>query len=226
MWAWSLNWGRIRSDLVVGSCPMTVEDLDRIREQTGSTAVLSIQSEECRAAFSIDYQAHQRHGERAGLVLVNAPMRDFNPAEQRVRLPDAVRALHCLLDAGHKAYVHCTAGINRAPLTVLAYLTFVEGITIEEAMTLILSGRPEAQPYWEPYHNCWQDLVTQHRDTIEYRAWELSQRFPNHPPEHNWCAAEKMVIREAFAAAVLTEASAALESEERLHWAGEELPKS
>ena len=79
-------------------------------------------------------------------------MRDFDPADQRRALPAAVRALHGLLRQGHRVYVHCTAGINRAPLVVLTYLTLVEGIELEEAMTLLVHARPEVSPTWEAYH--------------------------------------------------------------------------
>jgi hypothetical protein len=40
-------------------------------------------------------------------------------------LPEAIRALNVLVSRGKKVYVHCTAGINRATLTVVGYLTFV-----------------------------------------------------------------------------------------------------
>lgn len=202
MWAWTLNWNEIREDILVGSCPISVADIDCIREQTHATAILSIQSDQCRAAFDINYEKHQSHAARCGLVLVNAPMRDFDPAHQRQRLGDAVHALHRLLDAKHRVYVHCTAGINRAPLTVLTYLTFVEGMTIDEAMRLIHDARPEAAPYWEPYHNCWQDLVAENREAIEQRAWALAQQFPANTPEANWHQAEKDIIRSAFIAAL------------------------
>lgn len=202
MWTWTLNWSEIRHDILIGSCPMTVHDIDHIGGRTHVTALLSVQSDECRAALNIDYPMHRRHAVRRGLVMVNAPMRDFDPAEQRRRLPDAVRALHHLLAAGHNVYVHCTAGINRAPLTVLAYLTWVEGMSIEQAMQLIHRGRPEAAPYWDPYHHCRYDRVAEHRAAIERRAWELSQRFPANTPETNWLQAEKEVIRHAFITAL------------------------
>jgi hypothetical protein len=37
-----------------------------------------------------------------------------------------IRKLALLLAMGKRVYVHCTAGINRATLTVLGYLTFVK----------------------------------------------------------------------------------------------------
>ena len=105
---------------------MTTGDIDVIRAQTGATALLSLQSDACRAVFGIDYQAHRAYGEQNELVMVNAPMLDFDPPDQRRNLPHAVRSLRDLLAADHKVYLHCTAGCNRAPLTALGYLSFVE----------------------------------------------------------------------------------------------------
>ena len=47
-------------------------------------------------------------------------------AVQARMLPEAVRQLNLLLSMGKRVYVHCTAGINRANLTVVGYLTFVQ----------------------------------------------------------------------------------------------------
>ncbi len=196
MWVWTLNWGRIRDDIVVGSCPMTAADIDRIRDGTRVSALLSVQTEECRAAFGIDYDEHCRHGRSRDLALVNAPMRDFDPPDQRRRLPEAVRALHRLIAAGHRVYVHCTAGINRSPLTVLGYLAFVEGLTEEEAMAVIRGGRPQAEPYWEAFHGCRRDLADRNRDAIAAKAYLLWQDSPEAAAEANWRRAAHDVIRE------------------------------
>ena len=45
---------------------------------------------------------------------------------QAQMLGEAVRQLAVLLALGSRVYVHCTAGINRANLVVVAYLTNVE----------------------------------------------------------------------------------------------------
>lgn len=43
--------------------------------------------------------------------------RDFDPFDLRMRLPIAVAQLHKAIEAnkGTTAYVHCTAGLGRAP---------------------------------------------------------------------------------------------------------------
>ena len=154
MWRWTLNWSEVRADIVVGSCPIAPRDLDRICEETGVTALLSLQTDDCHAGLGIDAAALRAHAARRGLVVVTSPMRDFDPGDQTARLPDAVRALGGLLAQGHRTYVHCTAGINRSPLVVLAHLTFVEGMGVDEAMALIRRARPEAEPYRDVYEAC------------------------------------------------------------------------
>lgn len=196
MWTWILEWSDIRDDIVIGSCPMTTADIDVIRTGTGASALLSLQHDECRAHFGVDYEDHRRHGEGLGLAVVNAPMRDFDPEEQRERLPAAVFHLHALLARGHRVYVYCTAGINRAPLTVLGYLTFVEGLSPDEAIAAIRRGRPGAEPYWEAWHGCRRDLLDRHRPAVEARAWALAQNDPHRSSEDNWFLAEAQVLRE------------------------------
>jgi predicted protein tyrosine phosphatase len=191
----------VRNDLVIGSCPMTLSDIDAIQAGTAATAILSVQCDECRAAFRIDLEEHVRHAARRGMPLGNAPMRDFDVDDQRRNLVHAVVSLTRLLSAGHNVYVHCTAGINRAPLTVLGYLTFVEGLRHEEALALIRTGRPQAEPYSEAWRGCRSDLVEQNRPAIEARAWEISQRHREASAREHWIRAETEVVRERLLAA-------------------------
>ena len=53
MWKWTLNWNEIRDDLVIGACPMTTADMDTMQKQTGATALLSVQTDECRKTLHI-----------------------------------------------------------------------------------------------------------------------------------------------------------------------------
>lgn len=198
MWEWTLNWNQVRDDLVIGSCPITAGDLEQIRVETGATAVLSLQSDQCREHFGIDYQQLRAHGEQKHLAMVNAPMLDFDPPDQRRNLPQAVRSLRDLLAAGHKVYLHCTAGCNRAPLTAIGYLTFIEMLSPDAALALIRQARPEAEPSWEAYEGCRQDMIDALREYIMVRAYYLSQQEPEHPSDAHWLRAEKEMIRDAF----------------------------
>jgi hypothetical protein len=77
MWQWSLSWGEITPNLVVGSCPMTPDDLGRIGRGTEVSAVLSLQSDACLAWAQVDYGEIERAGAALGLVMRRSPMRDL-----------------------------------------------------------------------------------------------------------------------------------------------------
>jgi hypothetical protein len=202
MWTWSLNWGEITPRILVGTCPMTTADLDRIGAEAGVSAVLSVQHDDCLAYWDIDYPEMRAHGEDLGLRMARSQMRDFDIPDQRRHLAQAVRVLVDLQSKGHRTYVHCTAGLGRAPLTVLSYLIWVEGLSPEEAIGLIHRGRPDAVPAWEAHHGCRQDLVGRYRPHIEERAYVLSQSRPTEhgDAQQDWRRAEAEVIRSALTA--------------------------
>lgn len=172
-WIWTLNWAEVTPELIVGTCPMAPADLERIKEQTGATAVLSLQHDECLARWDIDYEKMESEGRRRGLAMARCPIRDFDPADTRRHLPRAVGLLARLRDEGHRTYVHCTAGISRAPLTVFAYLALVEMIPESRARKAVMEKRPESVPYWEAYEKARADLVAEHMEAIEARARSL-----------------------------------------------------
>ncbi|MEA3274146.1 MAG: dual specificity protein phosphatase family protein [Pseudomonadota bacterium] len=176
---------------------MTPVDLEQIGEAAGVSAVLSVQHDECLAYWGIDYGEMRAQGAKLGLRMARRPMRDFDIADQRRRLPHAVAALADLQAQGHRTYVHCTAGLGRAPLTVLSYLICIEGRSPEEAIGLIHEGRPDAVPAWEAYQGCREDLVGRHRRRIERRAYALSRARAGGPddPQADWMQAEAEVLR-------------------------------
>jgi hypothetical protein len=198
MWEWSLSWGGITPTLIIGSCPMAPADVRRIYGDAGVTALLSLQSDDCLAWARIDWEEMRRTGSELGLVMARSPMRDLDVVAQRRRLADAVRALFALQAAGHRVYLHCTAGLARAPLTALAYLTWIEGWDPEQAIRRIIEGRPGAVPSWEAYHGCWADLVARHREDIARRAYDLHRQGAHGEALQDWCQAEREILRAAL----------------------------
>ncbi len=197
MWTWSLNWGEITPRVLIGTCPMTPADLERISAGADVSALLSLQHDDCLAYWGIDYGQMCTHGAKLGLCMARSPMRDFDIVHQRQRLPNAVAALADLQSLGHRTYVHCTAGLGRAPLTVLSFLICVEGRSPEEAIRLIHEGRPGAVPSWEAYHGCREDLVERYRSRIQQRAYEIFQARVGGEADadSDWLQAEADVIR-------------------------------
>lgn len=198
MWTWTLNWNEVRPDLVVGSCPMEPGDLLRIRDEVSPTAVFSLQSDLCLQHFGIDYAAHRAYGQNLGLSMHRVPMRDFDIEHQQERLAPAVRSLAAILAAGHRVYAHCTAGLGRAPLVLVAYLTLVERMPEPEAFALVKERRPGAVPSPQALAGCRAELVTSHRAAIEsealrrYRARLSAGRDGD--ADTDWRVAEQQVL--------------------------------
>jgi hypothetical protein len=176
---------------------MTTADPERIGAEAHVSSVLSVQHDDCLAYWDIDYPDMRAHGETLGLRMARSPMRDFDIPDQRRHLARAVRALAGLQSEGHRTYVHCTAGLGRAPLTVLSYLVWVEGLLPEEAIGLIQRRRPGAVPAWETHHGCRHDLVVRYRPAIEERAYALSltRAAGQGDPQEDWRQAEMEIIR-------------------------------
>jgi protein-tyrosine phosphatase len=68
---------------------------------------------------------------------------DFEPKPPQVFARGVEFALRALEEDGTKLFVHCAAGVHRAPMMTLALLG-VMGWTVEDAMELIEGRRPVA----------------------------------------------------------------------------------
>ena len=134
-----------------------------------------------------------------GLAMDRFPIRDFDIPDMRRQLAGAVSALARLLGQGHRIYVHCTAGLGRAPLTVLGYLTLVEQQDPETAIQLILKGRPAAVPAWEAYHGCCHDLAAQHRAAIERLAYGFHEQGIPGDADAHWRQAQTQILQSVLA---------------------------
>jgi hypothetical protein len=194
MWKWTLNWGEVTPSILVGTCPMTIMDLRQIHQETGVSAILSLQHDDCHRYWQIDYPSMLHAGIELGMIMARCPIRDFDIEDMRRQLPDAISCLARLLGTGHKVYVHCTAGLGRSPLVTLGYLTLVDGYSPENAIRTILKSRPGAVPSWEAYHGCISDLLEKYRPAIEQRAYELYQSGIHGNAQADWLAAEAEIL--------------------------------
>ena len=139
---------RILPQLFVGSCPSDPADVDSLATKFGVTAVLNLQTEEDLADWGIDRHEMEAAYRRSGIELRRVPVRDFDPEDLRRKLPACVQALDGLVRAGHAVYVHCNAGANRSPSTVVAYLHWVRGMGLDEAVAYVTQRR-SCDPYVE-----------------------------------------------------------------------------
>ncbi len=141
-----INLSRIQPELFIGTCPRTPVDVDRLTTGPRITGVLNLQTDEDFVQHGLNWDAVYKRYQARDLVLVRWPIRDFDPQDLRRRLGGAVDQLHALLGAGHRVYVHCTAGIGRAPGVTIAYLSWVQGWDLEQAHRFV-SDQRACSPY-------------------------------------------------------------------------------
>ena len=141
-----INFDRIEGDIFIGSAPQNSIDVARLK-QMKITAVLSLQSDQDFKSHRIDWKKLQSAYQYNDITVERFAIIDFDEADLGDKLADPVRSLNNLLSAGHRVYVHCNAGVCRAPATVLGYLCYFRGMEIEQGLEYIRRNRPQAHPY-------------------------------------------------------------------------------
>lgn len=190
------NWDVITPRIVVGSCPHTRDDIHVISDDAECNALLSLQSDADHEHLGIDWYDIASHAEDLGLAVQRIPMRDFDDADIEKSLAEAVHALAMLLDDDRKVYVHCTAGMNRAPLVVLGYLTFCEGKTLKEAVSLV-QRRAVAAPPLASWKTVRRELLKRHEERRDRLVEEMSET--SDAPRHDLVSrAERLILAGIF----------------------------
>ncbi len=162
------------------------------------------QSDDCLLALGVDIGAVQAAAAARGLLWTRVVVRDFDRLDQAAALPNMARTLNALLALGRVPYVHCTAGINRAPLSVVGMLTFARGWELDAAVSQLRGARPQANPYCEPWKAARARLLAGREEEIYARvtaAGGATQAEGGDWIARDWGAAQRQLIMDSFARA-------------------------
>jgi len=122
------------------------EDAKQLRRM-GITIVVSLQSNEDLKERHVSLKKLIHALSEANIDLRRVPVRDFSKEDLARQLPKCVAELEAALAPGWaKAYVHCTAGINRSPTVAAAYLIKSRGLSAREACEHVAAKR-DCSPY-------------------------------------------------------------------------------
>ena len=128
--------------LFLGSHPQTTDDIDRLRQAVGITAVLNLQTDDDMRGVKLVWEPLEAHYRTCGIELSRLPVRDFDPVDLREKLAECVRTLDRFLAASHSVYLHCTAGTGRSPTMAIAYLHWCRGWDLDGAVVYVKERRP------------------------------------------------------------------------------------
>lgn len=167
-----MNYTFIRPDLIVGSCLQTPEDVDKLRS-IGVKTIFCLQQNSDLEYFSVDINAIREYAKTCrDIQHLRAEIRDFDAFDLRSRLPAVVSKLYKAINRnGGVTYVHCTAGLGRAPATALAYMFWVQGYKLSEAHSLLMNKRP-CFPKLDAIKGATADILTGLRKNPVTLTWK------------------------------------------------------
>ncbi len=122
----------IRPALLVGEYPLP-EDAAWLAEEHGVTAVVSLQDDADLAGKGLELRALERAYRTHGLAFHRIPVPDGDDRNLAARLGEIVTTISRVVDEGGRVYLHCNAGLNRAPTAAIAYLHVRERLPLAAA---------------------------------------------------------------------------------------------
>ncbi|CAI0466346.1 unnamed protein product [Linum tenue] len=167
-----MNYNFIRPDLICGSCLQTPADVDKLRE-IGVKTIFCLQQDPDLQYFGVDIGAIQQYAKSfEDIQHLRAEIRDFDAFDLRIRLPAVISTLYKAINQnGGVTYVHCTAGMGRAPGVVIAYMFWVQGYKLKEAHDLLLSKR-SCFPKLEAIKSATADILAGFRKKPVTLSWK------------------------------------------------------
>jgi len=135
----------IRPDLLVGEYP-NPEDVAWLRDTHGVTAVVSLQDDADLASKNLALRELARVYRQERVSFHHMPVPDGATEVLADRLPAIVTLLVELVARGERVYLHCSAGMNRAPTVAIAYLHVQEGLPLAVARDDV-KARRHCVPY-------------------------------------------------------------------------------
>ena len=130
----------ISSGLLVGEFPRP-EDIAWLSSEFGVTAIHNLQDDEDLALNGLLERELADACRSNGIKFVRTQIQDGSADAMAERLGDTLAALAALIDAGERVYLHCNAGLNRAPTLAIAYLRAHGEMSLDEACAHVKARR-------------------------------------------------------------------------------------
>lgn len=137
-----MDYHQILPKLFIGSYVESSAELERLKRETGITAVLNLQTDDDMRYFKLDWDSLLGDYRSCDIEVRRVPVRDFDPVDLQDKLPACVSTLSRLLEEGHTVYLHCSAGAGRSPSVAIAYLFWRCGWTLDRAVAHVTQCRP------------------------------------------------------------------------------------
>jgi protein-tyrosine phosphatase len=130
----------ITDNLLVGEYPRE-HDIEWLGNEHRVTAIHSLQDDDDLRINALDIALLREVSARHGIKLVRTPVQDGSADDMAERLAAALNDLAELIEGRERVYLHCNAGLNRAPTLAIAYLRAHRGMSLNEALAYVKKRR-------------------------------------------------------------------------------------
>jgi protein-tyrosine phosphatase len=139
--------------LIVGEYP-NVADVPWLRDTLGVSAVVCLQDDADLASKRLRLTDLRRAYLEAHVAFDHVPIPDGEFEFLADRLPTVVELVQGHIDAGRIVYLHCNAGMNRAPTAAIAYMHARGGLALRDAIAFV-KARRSCVPYVRALELCY-----------------------------------------------------------------------
>jgi len=130
----------ITRHLLIGEYPRPY-DIGWLKDSFHITAVHNLQDDDDVRLHGLDLKAVRAECEANDIGFLRTPIQDGSADAMAERLKVALDDLHSLIAAGKRVYLHCNAGLNRAPTLAIGYLRAYGKMSLDEAVAHVKKHR-------------------------------------------------------------------------------------
>jgi hypothetical protein len=109
------------TNIYIGNYPQVEDDAQALHE-AGVTGIFNVQTDTDIEHRGYNWDLMKQYYSERGMEAIHFPITDFNHDDLLNKLFDGACKINHMVSNGQKVFVHCTAGMGRAPACVLAYL--------------------------------------------------------------------------------------------------------
>lgn len=127
-------------ELLIGEYPR-LEDIAWLKTAHAVTAVHNLQDDDDLRLYGLDVGSLAETYAQASIRMVRTPIPDGSADQFSLHLERALGDLKALTEAGERVYLHCNAGLNRAPTVAIAFMRAYRGMSLDEALAHVKQRR-------------------------------------------------------------------------------------
>lgn len=116
-------------------------DIPWLASEYRVSAIHNLQDDEDLRINALDASALRDLAAQHQVRYVRTPIQDGSADDVAARLVAALTDLDALIKSGDRVYLHCNAGLNRAPTLAIAWLRAYGGMSLNEALAHVKRRR-------------------------------------------------------------------------------------